>query len=478
MRSQLHLWGSLVLAGCATTASADETSVAQAFERLGAIVHRDDSKPNRPVIALRFGLRNPIPETIPEVDMDDLRLYVFSFHVTRVTNGNQKNGDRPLPPFAPTAVKVTDADLKDLNQLVNLQELDLSYGEITNQALEYIKDLKHLQILDLRQTPINDAGLAMLENLTSLRKLYLTHCKLLDKGLVHLRKLGNLEVLVLGGYQGGPNGAGQTEITDEGVRELKELIKLQRLYLKWIKVTDAGVKELRNLTNLRELTFQDNDKITDTALETIKDFPKLEVLCLFHTKVTDAGLKHLSGLQQLQLLHLGDTEVTDEGMKALRALPNLRRLDLGGTRVTDRGMEELVELPQLERLSIYRTKVTDKGLKELTKLQNLKRLDLAQTHVTAAGQDEIKAALPKLEFGWIAQYPDWYEKYQRFGIQQFSPNLAALPYSPDGHLAWKQFEASQKSGESSWPGWWCSVPVVLLILAGAGGGLRHRRPAE
>jgi len=80
------------------------------FERLGAVVKRDASKPKRPVIALRFGLRNPIPETIQEVDKDDLRLFVVSYEVTRVTNESRKDGDKPLPPFAPTAVKVTDAD--------------------------------------------------------------------------------------------------------------------------------------------------------------------------------------------------------------------------------------------------------------------------------------------------------------------------------------------------------------------------------
>jgi len=358
-------------------------------------------------------------------------------------------------------------------------------ARVINQALEQIKTLKHLQILDLRNTPINDDGLALLADLTSLRKLYLTHCQLLDNGLVHLRNLTNLEVLVLGGFPGGPQGAGKTEITDEGVRQLKELRKLQRLYLKWTKVTDAGVKELRNLTNLRELTFQDNDKITDAALETIKDFTKLEVLGLSRTKVTDAGLKQLAGLEQLQLLDLDLCEVTDEGMKALRKLTNLRRLELGNTKVTDKGLEELVQLPKLERLNLYGTPVTDKGLRQLKKLPNLKRLDLTQTKVTAAGQSEIKAALPNLEFGWVVQFPDWYElkdQKEKQRIDQVFQNPQTMrpdPYAPP--LGLKQFEESHKS---SWPvdlGGSCSWPVVVMALvvgAGVAGGLRRRRPKE
>jgi hypothetical protein len=86
MRSQPYLSVVLVLAACAGGASADEESVAQAFERLGAIVQRDDSQPNRPVIALRFGLRNPFPETMLDVDEDNLRQNLFSNEVTRAAN--------------------------------------------------------------------------------------------------------------------------------------------------------------------------------------------------------------------------------------------------------------------------------------------------------------------------------------------------------------------------------------------------------
>jgi hypothetical protein len=41
------------------------------------------------VIALRFGLLNPIPETMPEVDKEDLRLFVVSHDVFRVTKAEQ-----------------------------------------------------------------------------------------------------------------------------------------------------------------------------------------------------------------------------------------------------------------------------------------------------------------------------------------------------------------------------------------------------
>src|SRR5262249_49538232 len=108
---------------------------------------------------------------------------------------------------------------------------------------------------------------------------------------------------------------------------------------------------------------------------------------------------------------------------------------------------------------------------------HLKRLQLAETQVTARGQNEIRAALPKLEIGWYLQCPDWYENLRKQGLQPL-PNLPAFPYSPDFPSPWKQFEESQKSSELSWPGWLCAAPVVLLILAGAVGGLGRRRSTE
>src|SRR5262249_9727912 len=155
----------------------------------------------RPVIALRFGLLNPIPETIPAIDRDELRQILMSHEVTRIANAKRKEGAQPPLPSSPTAVKVTDKDLQDVSKLQHLQELDLSYGEITKETLEHIKALRHLQVLDLGHTPIDDAGLQMLEGLTSLKKLYLTSCPVTNHGLAHLRKLTNLEVLVLGGLK-------------------------------------------------------------------------------------------------------------------------------------------------------------------------------------------------------------------------------------------------------------------------------------
>jgi len=91
-----------------------------------------------------------------------------------------------------------------------------------------------------------------------------------------------------------------TKITDDGLKHLKKLSKLQSLYLDTNKVTDEGLKHLEGLTNLQTLHLDAN-------------------------KVTDEGLVHLEGLTNLQSLSLINTKVTDEGVEKLqKAIPNCR----------------------------------------------------------------------------------------------------------------------------------------------------------
>jgi Leucine-rich repeat (LRR) protein len=442
----------LALLLCAGRACADEESVVKAFERLGAVVKRDDAKPGKPVIALRFGLRNPIPDTTADLDRDVLFVQLQSQdlgtpNVERIkgADADRKNEGKTFDPFCPTAIKVTDGDLKEVSQLAHLQVLDLSYSEITNEGLPHLGALKQLHTLDLRNTRIDDAGLQILKEFKNLKRLYLTNCPVTDKGLVHLRELPDLEELFLrGGKEVWEKGVGasippyfelwcwKNEVTDKGMASLKELKNLQKLYLNGYRLTDEGLRELKEITNLRELTL-DVTEVTDEGLTHLSRLKRLEKLSLESTKVTDAGLKHLSGLDRLETLDLCRTQVTDEGMKTLQKLNNLRRLSLAFTQVTE------------------------KGLKELNRFKRLEHADLPgsfETRADATAQAKAKKALPKLEFVPIYQFPVWYEKFcqqrqerfqqeelpalQQAWLQQQHLPQMPRPYSPPVWLKFLQ----------------------------------------
>jgi hypothetical protein len=138
-----------------------------------------------------------------------------------------------------------------------------------------------------------------------------------------------------------------------------------------------------------------NTEVTDDGLKELSNLRNLTTLNLSRTNVTDAGLKELANLKNLTTLYLHETKVTNVGMKELAKLKNLTVLNLGDTKVTDAGVKELANLKSLTTLDLSHTEVTDAGLKELANLKNLTTLNLSFTKVTKDGVAALQKALPK-----------------------------------------------------------------------------------
>jgi hypothetical protein len=97
----------------------------------------------------------------------------------------------------------------------------LHAGEATDKAVKAIEKLggtvtrddkatgKPIVGVDLDRTQVTDAGLKMLAGLKQLQKLNLDHTRVTDTGLKELAGLKHLEVLVLSG----------TKVTDAGLKE-------------------------------------------------------------------------------------------------------------------------------------------------------------------------------------------------------------------------------------------------------------------
>ena len=66
-------------------------------------------------------------------------------------------------------------------------------------------------------------------------------------------------------------------------------------------------------------------QVTDAGLKDLKELKRLQSLSLRLTLITDAGLKELKELKSLQRLDLTFTQVTEAGVKELKATrPNLQ----------------------------------------------------------------------------------------------------------------------------------------------------------
>ncbi len=223
-----------------------------------------------------------------------------------------------------------------------------------------------------------------------------------------------------------------SEVTDAGLNELKELKNLTELSLFNTNVTDAGLKELKDLKNLVRLDLGStsiigievngaplkHSRVTGAGLTELKDLKKLSELSLFNTKVTDAGLKEIKELKNLTELNLGATYVTDVGMKDLKELRSLTTLDLSYTKVTDAGLKDLKELRNLTTLDLSYTQVTGAELKELGTLKLLRTLNLCNTKVTGVAIAELKSALPGCK---IKRYGSLAEFWRTLRMEFFSP---------------------------------------------------------
>ena len=96
-------------------------------------------------------------------------------------------------------------------------------------------------------------------------------------------------------------------------------------------------------------------------------------------------------------LDLGRTIITDAALKTVGQMPRLVALDLRQTKITDAGLEELAGLKKLDTLNLFGTEVTDAGLKHLAKIKSLKSVHLWQSKATPAGVKQLTAAIPGLK---------------------------------------------------------------------------------
>ena len=83
---------------------------------------------------------------------------------------------------------ITDAGLKVLAKMPNLERLDLRGTAVGDAGVKALAGLTHLESLNLYGTGVTDAGLEALRGLPSLRRLYVGGTPVTEPGLDALRK--------------------------------------------------------------------------------------------------------------------------------------------------------------------------------------------------------------------------------------------------------------------------------------------------
>jgi Leucine-rich repeat (LRR) protein len=145
---------------------------------------------------------------------------------------------------------VTDNGLDSLITLVNLKELSLGRGRLTNASLQILKMLPTITYLDLsgaRPTPPDMPGRAAQQGIP-------------EASLRAIAELKELRVLKLG----------YSAIGAEGLRILTTVATIEKLALEGCRrVNDAAMAELANWKNLKYLDVQDT-QVTPTGVDALK----------------------------------------------------------------------------------------------------------------------------------------------------------------------------------------------------------------
>eukprot|EP00913_Durusdinium_trenchii_P010926 g10255.t1 len=279
--------------------------------------------------------------------------------------------------------KVTDAGIRNLQQIPSLNRIALNETAVTDVGLKHLAALPGLHSIDVARTSVTDIGLAYLKDRRQFRRLNLIGTNVSNAGIKSLTKMKGLEALFLGSCR----------IDDKGLLQIENLTALEMLNLDNTGVSDAGLKSLQGMSRLASLSIKFNE-VTDAGLQHLVKLPRLTELMLEDTDVADAGLTTLAKMPQLETLDLMDTRITDDGLKALQELKRFKYLNLNGNDLSNEGLNALRRMERLEFLALNHTRVTDDGLDRLWDLKKLKIVGLRGTAVTPKGVSSLKRHLP------------------------------------------------------------------------------------
>jgi hypothetical protein len=151
------------------------------------------------------------------------------------------------------------------------------------------------------------------------------------------------------------------------------------LFLVIYKCCDADLLLLPQLSKLQELNLSDNNNITNEGLKYLSVMNRLQCLDLSKCDVTDdvlARVSVISGLQEINLSYC--KKITDEGLKYLSTINGLLSIDLSSCNISDEGLRYLSRLKKLQYLVLPGCiNITDLGLKYLSGMDELIYIELS-----------------------------------------------------------------------------------------------------
>jgi Leucine-rich repeat (LRR) protein len=225
-----------------------------AIQREGVEIERAETAPGNPVVSIVFGSA----AEATDADLAHLKSFPELQNLAIVSRG------------------VTDAGLVHLQGLTKLRSLYFGLCAITDKGLEPLKKLTRLEEVTLRNTKVTEAGNRALEK--ALPRL----CARLEQEALALLRKKNIQIEIDESQSGQRTAkllfsCHAKEFTDRDLAYLKYLPPMEYLFL-YGNITDAGLRELKELTNLKSLVLKSNGTTTDAGIQDLqKALPKLKI---------------------------------------------------------------------------------------------------------------------------------------------------------------------------------------------------------
>jgi hypothetical protein len=191
---------------------------------------------------------------------------------------------------------VTDCGLEHLSRLKKLKNLKLRQAEkVTDRGLALLARLVNLQDVSLQELrSVTPRGMQVLGKLTALRRLEISTVAMDNESVRALGQLKKLEDLLLWNVKSGP-------IDLDALGELTSLRDFRTNQV----VSRSAIRALAKLNNLRTIT-EELTEITDEDLKCLAGLPKLQMLVLGSDQVTAASLPTLAKMTALRYLYVTD----------------------------------------------------------------------------------------------------------------------------------------------------------------------------
>ncbi|NGX58830.1 MAG: hypothetical protein K940chlam3_01738 [Chlamydiae bacterium] len=282
---------------------------------------------------------------------------------------------------------VSAKGIHTLENLDHLKSLSLCFcDEMTEDVileLVHLKQLKELKLCWNRSLPLE--SLHVLKELPQLETLDISHSNITDQVLTYINKMENLISL---------NCDESQELTDKGIETLTYLKHLKTLSISSPKITEKGLKTIiTQFPELISLTLR-NQNFSDEALSELKQLTQLTHLNLsWSHQLTGSLIDSLAELPNLQILDLSHCENLHPISNRWRDFKTLMVLDLIYSHVDDDVLEEVALIPMLSNAAFsYTDTITLKGVRHLVRLGHLRFLDLIYCGLD---EEEVRPLFPE-----------------------------------------------------------------------------------